>query len=373
MSDPEGEGPRTSDLGPRPEEPNPEPSPDPEPSPSPSPIPSPGSEPEARSPTPEARDSAPILPNAYDEAALREAIGAKPKREKRAKTEPSPYGRVDDDDDDEPKAAKSRRKMIVVSAAVTLVGIAIAAAIFLGRANASRYLIECNADHVSAEQGRAFPPWGSHPIAGAEWKPITLPPNAECKPKETDDPDELAKWYLDLLVDRASSQLTSRSLLDTIPHAGAGGAAAGNPLDSVAAQLEQALLLARAPERRDQRKDIERLQGDVEYWRAAARTRDAAAALAEAAKQFDAAAALRPRHVDDASAWATFSRKVVDELHAGPNGVPPLIPGALPGEPHTPAPPGVALPVEPPATGSDTNATAAPPPDAGVPSGGVLL
>jgi len=264
----------------------------------------------------------------------------------------------------------------VISAIVMLVGIAIATLVFLGRANSERFLITCSADHIDAEQGRAFPPWGSHPISGPEWRPIALPANAECKPRETDDDAELAKWYLELLVDRASTTLTSRALLEQIPKAGVGGAAAStNPLDLVAAQLEQALLLARAPERRDQRKDIERLQGDVEYWRAAARARDAAAALAEAAKQFDEAAAKRPRHVDDASAWATFSRKVADELHAGPNGAPAAapLPGALPAEPHAPAPMGAALPVEPPpAPGSDANATAAPP-DAGIPSGGVLL
>ena len=307
----------------------------------------------------------PILPATYDPAALHDALGAGPPP--RLESEPSPYGRVYDDD--EPKAVKSRRKTVVISTIVMLVGIAIAALIFLGRANASRFLLVCNADHVSAEQGRAFPPWGSHPIAGTEWRAVALPPNAECKPKETEDQAQLASWYLEVLVDRASTTLTARDLLDTIPK-GAGTAA--NPLDTVSAQLEQALLLARAPERRDQRKEIERLQGDVEYWRAAARARDAAAALTEAAKQFEAAAALRPRHVDDASAWATFARKVADEIHGGPNGAPAL-PSAPPTDSHPNAPPGVALPVEPPPAGSDTAATAAPTPDAGVPTGCVLL
>lgn len=311
-------------------------------------------------------DSGPILPPAYDPNAFQDALGPAPTP--RAQTEPSPYGRVYDD---EPKAAKSRRRTVVVSAFAIIVGIVIATLIFLGRANSSHFYVVCEADHVSAEQGRSFPPWGSRAMTGAEWKPIALPPNAECKPKETDEPDELAKWYLDVLVDRASTALTARGLLESIPHPG--GAAAVNPLDTIAAQLDQALLLSRAPERRDQRKDIERLQGDVEYWRAAARARDAAASLAEAAKQFDAAAALRPRHVDDASQWATFSRKVADEIHGGPNGAPPPIPGMPPGDTHVPAPMGSALPVEPPPAGSDTATTAAPTPDAGVPSGGVLL
>lgn len=321
-------------------------------------------------PTPIA-DSAPILPPAYDEAALRDAVGVPPQPAPRAKTEPNPYGKVAEGDEDfEPAGIRSRRRTIMVSAAATLVGLTIAAAVFLGRANASRYMLVCTADHVSPEQGRAFPPWGSHSLSGSEWRQLALPPNAECKPRETDDADELARWYLDMLVDRASTTLTAHDLLEHIPGPGA-AATATNPLDIASAELEQALLLARAPERRDQRKDIERLQGDVEYWRAAARARDAAAALVESAKQFEVAAAHRPRHVDDASAWATFARKVADELHAGPNGAPPALP-AIPGEPRAPAPPGVALPVEPPPAGSDNNAAAAPP-DAGVPTGGVLL
>ena len=331
---------------------------DPEGPPAPS---EPAHEPAAPAPAPSV-DTGPILPNAYDESALQAALGPPAPR---VESEPSPYGRVYDDD--EPKAVKSRRKTIVVSAIVMAVGIAIAALIFLGRANASRFVLVCNADHVSAEQGRAFPPWGTHPIAGTEWRAIALPPNAECKPKETEDETELARWYLEILVDRASTALTARDLLESIPKAGS----SGSPLDTIAAQLDQALLLARAPERRDQRKDIERLQGDVEYWRAAARARDAAAALTEAAKQFDAAAALRPRHVDDASAWATFARRLADEIHGGPSGTPAL-PAAPTAESHPMAPPGVALPVEPPPEGSDAAATAAPP-DAGVPTGGVLL
>jgi hypothetical protein len=115
------------------------------------------------------------------------------------------------------------------------------------------------------------------------------------------------------------------------------------------------------------------MQGDVEYWRARAHVRDLDAQLADAAKQLDDAAARRPRHVDDAAAWAAAIRRIADELHAGPNGTPPAAPSAAPTAPAEPgAPPpmpeGSALPVEPPA-GTDTAA----PPDAGVPSGGVLL
>lgn len=298
----------------------------------------------------------PILPATLDDNALRDAVGAPPVPPKRKKPEPV-------DDDGVPRPAS--RKTIVIAAVAIITGLAIAALVFLGRANAQRYLITCSTDRVSAEQGRTFPPWGAHTLTGAEWKPIALPPNAECRPRETEDVAELERWYLELLVDRASTTLTARDLLDTVQ------AGKTNPLDVAADQLDQALLLSRPPERRDQRKDVERLLGDVQYWRASLRLREAAAALADAGRQFDAAAARRPRHVTDAGEWATFLQRLVDELHAGPGGVPatPDAVQVVPGGPSAPsAPAGTALPVEP-----EAPAEVVAPPDAGLPTGGVLL
>ncbi|MBV8759231.1 MAG: hypothetical protein JO257_18225 [Deltaproteobacteria bacterium] len=287
-----------------------------------------------------------ILPPAAD---LQEAVGA-PTRRRR---DPEPVL-----DPDDPVPPKNRRVQMI--AALSLFGgLAIVALIFLGRANSDRYLLVCSTDRVTPEQGRSFPPWGSHPLAGPAWKPIALPANAECTERETDSLAELEKLYLDQLVDRASTTLTSKTLLDK--------QGSGSSLDHVTDELTQALLLARSPERRDQRKEIERLQGDVTYWRATLRLRDAQAALIDAAKQFDAAAAQRPRHVTDADAWASYLRKLTDELHAGPNGepsAPASVPQSVEG-PHAPA--GSALPVEPPPS------EAPPPVDAGLPTGGVLL
>ncbi len=287
-----------------------------------------------------------ILPPAAD---LQDAVGA-PKRRRR-EPEPPP-------DPDEPVAPKNRRVQVIAGLSL-VAGLGIVALIFLGRANSDRYLLVCSTDRVTPEQGRSFPPWGSHPLAGPQWKPIALPANAECTEHETDTLDELEKLYLAQLVDRASTALTGKQLLDKQ------GSAA--PLDIVSDELTQALLLARSPERRDQRKEIERLQGDVTYWRATLRLRDAQSALVDAAKQFEAAAAQRPRHVTDADAWSTFVRRLSDELRSGPAGAPPPE-AAAPAPIEAPhAPMGSALPVEP--------APSEPPPvvDAGVPSGGVLL
>lgn len=320
-------------------------------------------------PTRDASTDDAILPGSYDENALRDAVGAPPARPKRKKRDKA---RDNGSDDDGAFGRPGSRRAIVIAALAIIVGLAIAALAFLGRANAQRYLIACTTDQVSAEQGRSFPPWGSRPLTGPAWKPVTLPPNAECKPRETEDRAELERWFLDLLVERASTTLTSRDLLDSIQPGKV------NPLDVVADQLHQALLLSRAPERRDQRKEVERLLGDVQYWRASLHLRNAAAGLAEAARQFDAAAAQRPRHVTDAAEWATFLRKIVDELHAGPGGVPAVVtPGrAASHEAHgerPSAPLGTALPVEPEQDGAASAEPAAPAPDAGLPTGGVLL
>ncbi|MEO8551893.1 MAG: hypothetical protein ABI678_18080 [Kofleriaceae bacterium] len=315
----------------------------------------------------------PLLPPELGaDGALQAAVGAPSARaRKRAQTQP----RGDDDDlDADPLAPKRSKRTMVIASLSIVAGLGIATLVFLGRANAQHYAITCDASRAKAVQGRSFPPWGTRALNGAEWAPIALPPNAECQPRETDDQGELAKWYLAILVDRATVTLTAKDLLDRAA-AAASGAAATNPLDAVSVQLEQALLLARDPDRRDERKEVTRLQGDVEYWRAAARLRDASAVLLDAAKQFEAANQQHPRRATDAAAWSTFLHHLADELQAGPNGAPPVGPVGIPasatptGGP--PVPVGTALPVEPDDNGGSAAAPATP--DAGVPSGGVLL
>jgi hypothetical protein len=251
----------------------------------------------------------------------------------------------------------------LLAALVGLVGLGIGALVWLGSINKERLLIVCEPQQVIAKQGRSFPPWGERNMDDdGMWKPIKIPPDAECTPRETVDLQELSRWYLEVLVDRASVALTAKE----------GATHDAKAIDEAFALLEQALLHTRATDRREQRREIERLLGDVGYWRATTQLRNAANALTDAAKQFDAAAAQRPRHVSDANAWATHVRKLVEQLVAGPNGAAALFPPE-PNPDRPPAPPGVALPVEPPKAGSGSAAEPAPPVDAGIPTGGVLL
>jgi hypothetical protein len=330
---------------------------------------------------PTAADDEPVLPATYHENDLRVAVGAAPLSESLAATRKrrAPASANRPDGDDGAPGQPRNRKAIVAAALSITAGLAIVVLVVLGHANSDRYLLACEPERAVPEQGRGFPPWGTHALEGEPWKPLKITRETRCQPHETDDPLVLERAYLAMVLDQATALLTAREV---------------TRLDDAEALLKQALLLTRPPdrepeklalERNEHHKDIEHMLGDVTYWRASARLHDAQAALTEAAKQFDSAAAQHPRHVSDAAAWASYARKLAQELHAGPAGAtPPASPPgtAAPspaGSPTAPAsehlnvPAGVALPVEP-----GPGSAAEPPPalaipDAGVPTGGVLL
>ena len=293
----------------------------------------------------------PAAPETAGTDDLREAVGVSRLEDAELRPEPDP----EPDPDEEP--AKPRGRWPLVAAVALLAGGFIATIVLLGRSNASRYRFHCGEARITAEQGRSFPPWGTARLGGAEWQPIDIPPGAECASRETDDRTELEQWYLEALVEQAQAKLTAKEV---------------TAVDGAEAELEQALLLSRAPERRDQRKEIERLLGDVEYWRGAARVKAALETLEDAASRYEAAAEKRPRHASDAAAWAQWLREVAAGLRAGPAGAKRPSGPVEPAEPARPsAPTGVALPVEEPAPVDAAPIT--PPIDAGIPRGGVLL
>ena len=307
----------------------------------------------------------PLLPASYSENDLRSAVGVAPLTESKATRKPPEPAAFDDDDldedDDDKRGKKGGRTLIFVSVFSVMLGLTIAALVFFGRSNSERYVIACEAQQIVPQQGRTFPPWGESALSGAQWKPVAIPPEAECEPLDTENLDEMTVAFRSRLVDRAEDMLTKGE---------------GAKVDEAAAMLEQALMHARDPRFKDARKYIQRVLGDVTYWRASAKLKEAATLLTEATKQFEAANASQPRIVTDADAWAKFVKALAAKLEAGPSGAkvvafPPTPP---PGEAREPAPPGVALPVEPaPSAGSGTGSAPAPTPDAGIPSGGVLL
>jgi hypothetical protein len=300
----------------------------------------------------------PLAPLPSSDHELRASASIIPSRSRNRR--PPTEDELSDDEDGGNRSGSNKILMVSLFAGVLAVGIAVM--VIFGTINKHRYVISCEPDEVVAGQGRGFPPWGTRALEDAQWKAMKIPPEAECKERETEDENELSGWYLEMLEGRASVLLQAPEV---------------TKLDEAAGLLEQALLHARSPDRRDARAKIERMLGDVQYWRASAKLRDAATALTEAAKQFDAASQQIPRYVKDASAWAIYVRKLVEELQAGPTGASnAAFPPTPPAQERPGAPPGVALPVEPDRAGSGSDSEPAPPaapPDAGIPTGGVLL
>jgi hypothetical protein len=328
-----------------------------------SPPPPPLAAPEAAAPAAPLLADEPLLPGSYSENDLRTAIGSPAMPEQiRPRRGRERDGDLDDD------APRSRRTMLVIGATLFL-GLGIAALVILGWINAGHYAISCGTKEVTAERGRAFPPWGMSRLDGAGWKPIPIPASFQCVGLETADPTELGDAYRRMLVERAEAMLTAKEVTQA---------------EDAAGILEQALLHARTDSEphKTARQAIQRMLGDVGYWRASDALRKAAQSLADAAKQFETAAGQRPRYVSDANAWAMHVRRIIEDLRAGPAGAraqaSPSAPGGPGSAPERPlAPAGAALPVEPPAgAGSDAGSAEPPPPaapGAAVPGGGVLL
>jgi hypothetical protein len=339
---------------------------DPPASPEPSPEPA-WTEPAAITPEPlaienELRAAAGVLP-------IEDKKKKKPPKRKRASTDSG-----DDDDDDRPR---SRLWMVAAALAIVLGG-AITAMILVGRSNSERFVLSCESDRVVIQQGRSFPPWGESTIEGAEWKPFKIPPEAPCSRFETENKAELAARFEKMLEDRATKLVGGRGGTSTAITA-VGPEDPVAKVDEAEASLKQALLVSRhlasENERITTRDKLERLLGDVGYWRASARLRAAADALTDAAKQFDTVTLQQPLANTDAGEWGALARKLAEELRAGPRALKAtdiLAPTQASTDSTPKAPLGTALPVEPQAGSA---ATPAPEVDAGVPasSGGVLL
>jgi hypothetical protein len=318
----------------------------------------------------------PDLPATHDENALRAAVGVSPLRSDKPSSDAGDRDGAVRDTDDEPDEPRGRRPRTVLAAALAVAGlVGVGVLVLVGYLNSDRYVLACEPDLAVPEQGRGFPPWGTRPLAGATWHPLKIAPETRCKPVETDDPLVLERSFLAMVLDQASAQLSAHEVAK---------------VDDAEALLEQALLLTRPPEhetetlakeRTERHQEVERLLGDVAFWRGAAKVRDAASALGDAIKQFDAAVAQHPQHATDAPAWAAHARRLAQDLRTGPSGAPGSAPAAAPptaspsGERPAAAaltaPPGTALPVEP--EKSPATPAQAAPPDAGTPTGGVLL
>lgn len=277
------------------------------------------------------------------------------------------------------RAKRHRAHATVVSGKKTLWVIGIGAAIMifgvcavLSWLNSSGFYLVCKPTKIVAERGRWLP-WGHTSLTGRAWTPVAKPEDARCKDRRFNDLGGLKAAFSSALKARASNALAEATQKNISAEA----------LELADKQLSQALLLLRDADNDDERKELLRLQGDVEYWRAAASVSSAIDNLTEAGKRFDEAASRGPRHAGDSSTWAEYARELGDQLRQGPPSLRPEQPAA-PGS----APPfsgtGNAVDKAPDAdAGPQTGAPPPDPPDAGpavpdagppdLPTGGVLL
>ncbi len=271
-----------------------------------------------------------------------------------------------------PKTQLTRRQLGVIIGGGSL-ALLVAICALLGWFNAKHYYLVCQTKSISAQQGR-FWPWGQSQLDGDAFRNIRIPSDVLCANKEFDSRNQLEIAFLAALLEQSTALLAEG---DT------------DLVDEAERQLEQALLLSRTQDRETQRAEAKRLQGDVLYLRAAAEIQQAQQVLQSASNHFDAAAAMRPRHSNDANAWAEHGRFISSEIDKGPKVLrKDELPKAKPhfqGLSESPVPrpaeeSGASVPIEPVEDSADAGvppsvAPDAQPfsPDAGLPKGGVLL
>jgi hypothetical protein len=275
--------------------------------------------------------------------------------------------------DDQPVASERSRlttKQLAFLIGAGVLMVIIAAIAIAGWFNHQNYYLVCGTDAIRAQQGD-FWPWGQSDLEGERFRPIPVPGEVLCEDIHFGSEEELEEAFLAALLDRTTAMLTSGD---------------AETVDRAEKQIEQLFLLTRTEEHRAQRQKAQRLQGDVSYWRGYAAVEQAKKLLLESAKQFEDAATRRPRHSTDAHTWSKYARKIGEELGAGPSELrdkpesrptyepveSPIHEGQSPiEEPKTPA--GSDAGTAFPATAPPADASPPPPPDAGLPKGGVLL
>ena len=276
-------------------------------------------------------------------SSLSDAVGAEPKAKPNKPKRPPLF------------SPKTRNRLVLLTVIASILG----ALVIISWLNSRHLYLSCGETTVRAERGRFFP-WGRTNLSGDRWKPIE--PGSQCLDRELGSIAELEQAFLDLALSHANKNLA------TIPP---------TDLERAAALLEQAELLARAPERGQERADIERLSHDIDYWRAAKNVDDAISRLGEAQKTFEGAAG-RTRHTSDAGDRATFLGELLEAVKRGTLASVPTddSTGTEPAPTLEPTPNPTDVIDAGVATGTLLPAevdAAPPPPPAPIPSGGVLL
>ncbi len=213
------------------------------------------------------------------------AVKKRRKREKRQEKDPT-------------TKLTRRQQFFFIGSAVLLVLSAVIA--ILGWRNSKHFYLVCSQSTITAQQG-SFWPYGRDQLPGDAFDAIegTHPCTSQHYEKRAD----LEEAFLAALIEQATRLLKNGD---------------AEHVASAEKQLQQALLLSRNPERGEAREMAERLQGDVSYWRGAAEIAKVLQTLGTSASFFEEAATKRPRHSNDANAWAEHARFIGSEIDKGP-------------------------------------------------------
>jgi len=251
---------------------------------------------------------------------------------------------------------KERSKFRLYAAGAGLLAIVIVVVWLLSWRN-SRYLyLECREDKVIAARGSSWP-WGRQQLGGAAYRPIKLPPEADCRSREFTETLELERSMVELLIARAEAGLRSKKVEEVA---------------EAKAQLTQALLLSRSYT--EQKPRIQHLQGDLSYREGGQSVAEAQKKIEEAIARFKDAKERQPVLFKDYDAWIEHLEAANQALRDGPRPIEKITEAA-----DQPAPPPGARPrvdrgvLPQPSASPDAALPAAPKPDGGLPSGGVLM
>lgn len=215
---------------------------------------------------------------------------------------------------EKPRGAGMSRRAVIALGAIGLFLVLVFVIWFMGQRNSRSFYIVCG-DSITAERGRAFPPWGTNRLSGDAWQPIEVVVMlGPCDDASFTSRDELEVRWRELLLWQASAWL--QKLDPEQPR---------DNLDTVRAQLGQAASVSRGSDDKsiEARKEIARLLGDVAYWEAQDQLAAVKRQLDAAAERLRTAVEHNPVHVRDADQWRKHLDFLQRELAAGPSSLRP--------------------------------------------------
>ena len=224
--------------------------------------------------------------------------------------------------------------------------------------NRNRYLLFCSAHKVSLRKGRTLPlPFGEVTIGGPEFRPIEIPPEADCHTRVYFSEEEAERAFLHKLLEQVRTALDNPGTAN---------------LTRARQQVEQALLLTRKHRRR--RKETQRMLAELLYREGRSGLARVENELRKALALFQRVQKLDAERWEDLDDWITHLEDLLRTVSPSPGGSVPRAVTPLPstGARRPLVPPsakGLPLPLSPPASAPSTS------PDAGLPStgGGILM